>query len=223
MKKSELDPQQVFNLVGYQFDLLSGRVLPTQDRMSSYEAHSVAFETSLAHPRGSRKAHTNSLVTPLTPRVVVRRQQCTKGPTFTPPSTCSSAVYRCLKRRLGHTLRGLHNKKRLVSHRKSPPHKLSRAKSSPAGPKEFRASVHGPDCSCCNRYHNGGILHKQTGWYEVRLFLCPPIEASVLVPPQGNSLEGKTHSRSLECDSRQAFQTQSSDSDRVVPISAGIQ
>ena len=26
MKKSELEPQQVFNFVGYQFDLLSGRV-----------------------------------------------------------------------------------------------------------------------------------------------------------------------------------------------------
>ena len=32
MKKSELEPQQVFNFVGYRFDLLSSRVLPTQDR-----------------------------------------------------------------------------------------------------------------------------------------------------------------------------------------------
>ena len=31
MKKSELEPQQVFNFVGYWFNLLSGRVLPTQD------------------------------------------------------------------------------------------------------------------------------------------------------------------------------------------------
>ena len=31
-KKSELTPQQVFNFVGYRFDLVSGRVLPTQDR-----------------------------------------------------------------------------------------------------------------------------------------------------------------------------------------------
>ena len=31
MKKSELIPQQVFNFVGYRFDLVSGRVLPTQD------------------------------------------------------------------------------------------------------------------------------------------------------------------------------------------------
>ena len=32
MEKSELTPQQVFNFVGYRFDLLSGRVLPTRDR-----------------------------------------------------------------------------------------------------------------------------------------------------------------------------------------------
>ena len=31
MKKSELTPQQVFNFTGYQFDLLTSRVLPTQD------------------------------------------------------------------------------------------------------------------------------------------------------------------------------------------------
>ena len=32
MKKSELTPQQVFNFVGYRFDLVTGRVLPTLDR-----------------------------------------------------------------------------------------------------------------------------------------------------------------------------------------------
>ena len=44
-----------------------------------------------------------------------------------------------------------------------------------------------------------------------------------MVPPQGDSSTGKAHSRSLECDSGQALQTQSSDPDRVVPVSTGIQ
>ena len=35
MQKSELVPQQVFNFVGYRFDLLTGRVLPTPDRWST--------------------------------------------------------------------------------------------------------------------------------------------------------------------------------------------
>ena len=37
MTKSELTPQQVFNFVGYRFDLLSGRVLPTQDSGTPYD------------------------------------------------------------------------------------------------------------------------------------------------------------------------------------------
>ena len=40
---------------------------------------------------------------------------------------------------------------------------------------------------------------------------------------QGNIPEGKTHPGSLECDSRQIIQAQTSDTDRMVPISAGVQ
>ena len=32
MKKSEVNPQQIFNFVGYRFDLFTGRELPIQDR-----------------------------------------------------------------------------------------------------------------------------------------------------------------------------------------------
>ena len=81
----------------------------------------------------------------------------------------------------------------------------------------------GPDCSCCNRQHNSGLLHKQTRGYEVRLSLCPPMETSILVPSQRDNFEGKAHSRLLECDSRQAFQAQSSDPNRVVSLSTGVQ
>ena len=42
------------------------------------------------------------------------------------------------------------------------------------------------------------------------------------MPPQRHNLEGKAHSRSLERDSRQTVQTQPSDSNGVVPISAGV-
>ena len=52
-------------------------------------------------------------------------------------------------------------------------------KSSPSGPQEFRASLQGPDCSCSNRQLNCSLLHKQTGRYEIRLSLCPPLETSV--------------------------------------------
>ena len=37
MTKSELVPKQVFNFVGYRFDLISGRVLPTQDHWQALQ------------------------------------------------------------------------------------------------------------------------------------------------------------------------------------------
>ena len=37
MKKSELEPQQDFNFIGYLFDLSTCRVLPTQDRWSALQ------------------------------------------------------------------------------------------------------------------------------------------------------------------------------------------
>ena len=191
-------------------------------RPASHETHSVAIEEALAHPRSFRKGDPYSSVTPPTFRLVARRVQCAERSAVAPSSARSSAVYRRLKRRLGHTLRGLHCKRCLVVHRKSPSYKCSGTESS-LGPAKFRASVQGPDCSCCNRQHNSGLLHKQTGGYEVRLSLCPPMETSVLVPSQRDSFEGKAHSRSLECDSGQAFQAQSSDPNRVVSLPTGVQ
>ena len=37
LEKSELEPKQVFNFVGYQFDLESGRLRPTPDRWQSLQ------------------------------------------------------------------------------------------------------------------------------------------------------------------------------------------
>ena len=37
LEKSELEPKQVFDLVGYQFDLMAGRVRPTRDRWQNLQ------------------------------------------------------------------------------------------------------------------------------------------------------------------------------------------
>ena len=188
-------------------------------RLSSYEAHSMASEETLAHSGGVREGYSGPSVTPPPSGLVARRDQCAERTALAPSSACCSTVYRRLKRRVGRTLRGLHCKRHLVIHGKSPSYKLSGTEGSPPGSATVRASAQGSDCACCNGQHNSGIVHKQAG---VRLSLCPPVEASVLVPPERYSPEGKAHSRSLECDSGQAFQTQSSYSNRVVPISADV-
>ena len=49
-EKSELEPKQVFNFVGYQFDLRSGRVQPTPDRWESLQGKIQVLLSLLACP-----------------------------------------------------------------------------------------------------------------------------------------------------------------------------
>ena len=46
-EKSELDPKQVFNFIGYQFDLTEGKVRPTAER---WQALSTKIQTMLSSP-----------------------------------------------------------------------------------------------------------------------------------------------------------------------------
>ena len=228
MQKLELLPQQVFNFFGYRFDLLTGRVLHTQDRWStlrqkvlfiknqdretslvrspSHEAHSMAPEMPLACPGSPGEGNSCSCVSPSSLRLVAERKQGASGSTFTSSSARSASLYRCFKRRLGRSLRRLHCKRRLLRNRKKTPHKFFGAQSSIPGPQKLQASLQRPDCPDSHRQHNGGVLHQHGGRYEIRLSLCPPMETSILVPSQGNSPESKAHCGSLERDSGQAFE-----------------
>ena len=93
---------------------------------------------------------------------------------------CSAIVYNYLKQRLGRSLKGLHCKRVVVRHRKSPPHKSPGAKGSISSPQEIRASLQGPDCVGGNTQHNWGVLYPQAGQYEIRLSLCPPVADPVV-------------------------------------------
>ena len=221
--KVHQEPDQLHSQTIYVSDRASYSNGKKGVRLASYETHPVAFKMTLACTRDSTEGHSITPLSPSTPLLVVKREQCSSGSTIALPSARPTNVYRRLKRRLGGTFRGLHYKRRLVRHRKSPSHHLLGVKSSLPGPQEFRASLQGPDCSDSYRQHKCGLLHQEGGWYEIRLSLCPPLETSVLVSPQRDSSAGSAHSRSLECYSRQAVQTQLSDSDRVVTISTGVQ
>ena len=255
MNKSDLVPKQVFNFVGYLFNLITGRVLPTQDRWEALQkklrftkAHHqctvrqlmsligllTATEKQVSagrlhmrpiqwHLKKNWQAYSGPSVTASSFRLVVRRGKCPNRSTLTPSSARSSTVYRRLKRRLGRSLRGLHCKRRLVSFRKSPSHKLSRTKGSPASSEAVRTSMQEQDCAGVNRQYDSCFVHKQARGYEVRLSLCSPLEASVLVPSQGHIPASQTHSGPFECDSRQTFQAQPGNPNRVVPVSTGVQ
>ena len=143
-EKSELDPKQFFNSVGYQFDLKEGKVRPTPEhwqalirqnsdnfvwsgvsslavhvphrsththrkasppRSTSYETHTVALEKQLEGPRITRKGNTSPQVAPPSLKIVSVGEQCATRSTITPTKTCSADIYRCIKRRVGHSLK----------------------------------------------------------------------------------------------------------------------
>ena len=192
-------------------------------RSSPHASHSVASQETLAGTRGLRESHSSTSLSSTSPRLVVRRGECVKGSTITSFKSRPSTVYRRIKRRLGRSLRGRYGKRSLVGSRKSTSYKLLGTKGSLSGPQEFRASLSKPDCTDCDRQHNCGSLYQQTGRYEIRLSLCPPLETPILVPPPRNSSESPAHSGSVKCDSRQALSAQSGNPDRVVSRSEGVQ
>ena len=259
MTKSELVPKQVFNFVGYRFDLITGRVLPTQDRWETLQEklrfmkdhHQctvrqfmslIGLLTATEKQVCAGRLHMRPIQWHLkkhwhVPEVLEKvipvpqllhphldwwldEANVLKGQ---PLHSLQHAVQLFTDLRLRRTLRRLHCKRRLVPPRRPPSYKFSRDESSPSGLTTVRASVQGSDCSCGNRQYHSGLLHKQTGGYEVRLSLCPPLETPVLVPSQRHNVKGKAHSGSLKCDSRQAFSAQSSDSDRMVSLPPGFQ
>ena len=177
LQKSELEPQQVFEFVGYRYDFSYG---------------------------------------------LDQGDQCPSRPTFAPPASCHSNLYRCLKRRLGCSLRRLHHKRFLVSTRKSPSYKFPRNKSSLAALKKIPASSARKSCSSCHRQHHSCGLHQQGGRYEVRLTLCPSMATPLLVQSQTGGTKGQAHPRSSECDCGQIVLLSAGHSDRVVPSSEGF-
>ena len=56
-------------------------------RSPSYETHTVASEVTLARTGESREGHSIAPLSPATPRLVAKREQCSLGPAVAPPST----------------------------------------------------------------------------------------------------------------------------------------
>ena len=177
LEKSELDPKQVFEFVGYRYDLSHGLVKPTeplginsskggshfgQSHLSSQEVHvpdrpshcnretsptgktaheasSGASQETLEGSGISREGDSSSKVPSPTSSMVDQGDKCLNRPTPAPLASCNSNLYRRLKRRLGCSLRRLHNKRHLVSSRKPPSHKFPGTKGRPTSPKTFPA------------------------------------------------------------------------------------
>ena len=250
-EKSELVPKQVFNFVGYQFDLKEGKVRPTTEywqaltdkiqsilscscpsshsnrkasppRVTSHEAHTVALEKQLEGPRITKQCDPGPQVAPPPSKVVAGGKQCAPRSTITPSKTCSANFYRRIKRRVGHSLRRTHCKGHLVPSRKQTAHKPFRAKSSLSRSKTVSNPLLQQDSTDSYRQHNSGCLYQQRGGDEVGLSVCPTVENPVLVHQSAGNPQGTSHPRPAERDSRQAIQTWPDHSNGVVTSSRSV-
>ena len=149
--------------------------------------------------------------------MVAEGKQCPHRPTITPSTACSASLYRCIKRRVGRSLKRVHCQRNLVPARKQATHKLSRAQGSVPSLKRVSRSMRGQDGSCSNRQYHSSSLHQQRGRYEVRPTLCPTMENLDLVYQQASYSEGMTHSWSVECGGRQIVQAGTDHSNGMVP------
>ena len=191
-------------------------------RQTSYEAYSVAPQKTLEGPRITGKGDSGSKDSPPAPTMVDQGDKCLARSTSAPSASCHSNLYRCLKRRLGCSLRRLHSKRHLVSSRKSTAYKFPGTKGCLAGTKKVPAHGTRESHSSCHRQHCSCCIHKQGGRYEVRLTLCPSMAAPVLVQSETCCPKGQTHPWSSECDCGQIVSTRPNNSDRMVSSSRGI-
>ena len=187
-----------------------------------HEAHSVAPQKALEGPRISGKGNSSSKVPSPAPSMVDQGDKCPARPASASFASCHSSLYRCLKRRLGCSLRRLHSKWHLVSSGKSPSYKLPGTKSCPTGLKKIPAPSTRKSSSSCHRQHHGCGIHQQGGRYEVRLTLCPSLKTPVLVQSETGCSKGQAHPWSSKCDCRQVVSSGPNHSDRMVPSSGGF-
>ena len=194
-----------------------GSCLPT-----THETHTVALEKQLEGPRITGKGDSGPQVPPPPFKVVAGGKQCAKRSTITPSKTCSANIYRCIKRRVGCSLRRTHCKGNLVPTREQVAHKPLGAESCISSSKGVSNPGPQQDSVDSYRQHNSGCLYQQRGGDEVGVTVCPTVENSVLVHQTAGNPQGTSHPRLAERDSRQAIQTWPDHSNRVVTSSSSV-
>ena len=138
-------------------------------RATSHEAHTMALEKQLEGPRITRQGDPSPQVVPPPPKVVAGGKRCATRSTSAPSKTCSANIYRCIKRRVGHSLKRAHCKGNLVPSRKQVAHKSLRAKGSLSSSKRVSKPLLQQDSIDSYRQHNSGCLYQQRRGDEIRL------------------------------------------------------
>ena len=186
-------------------------------RATPHETHTVALEKQLEGPIITGKGDSSSQVAPPSLKMVAGGKQCATRSIIAPTKACSAALYRCIKRRVGHSLKRKYCKGNLVPSRKQVAHKPSGTKGGLSGLKKVQRPLFEQHSSGGHRQRNGGCLYQQGRGGEVGPSVCPSAENPDLVYQETGNTQSSTHPRVTECDSRQTIQTKRNHSNRIVP------
>ena len=177
----------------------------------------MAPQKQLASARITRKSDSNSKISASSLKMVASRRQRSHRPTITPHKACSANLYRCIKRRVGRSLKQTHCKRFVVPTRKQPTHKLPGIKSSASSTQGIPGSMLQTDSTGGNRQHYSSVIHQQGGRNEVGPALCFTMENVDLVHQTSGPSQSPTHTRQAERGSRQAISPRSDNSNGMVP------
>ena len=188
-------------------------------RLAPHESDSLVSEKYLEDPRVSGKDDPNPKISPLMLKMVAARSKCPSRSATTPTQPCSSDLYRCLKRRLGHSLNRSHGKRDLVPAGKQVAYKLPGVKCSLFGPKvvprQNKIVLIATDTTVV-AYINKEKRHK------FRPTLCPIGGNPDLVLQETGNPQGLTHSMPAERGSKQAIQARPDHPNKMVSPSRGL-
>ena len=136
-------------------------------RPTAHEAHSMTPQKQLEDTGIPREDDSTAQVLAPTLTMVANRRQCSHRPTITPNKTCSVDLYRCIKRRMGHSLKRAHSQRNLVPPRKQAAYKLPRTQSCVPSLKRVSRPLHRQDSSSSDQQHYSSVLHKQGRRHDV--------------------------------------------------------
>ena len=164
-------------------------------RPTSYESHAVASQKQLEGTRITRKGDYNTKVLAPTFTMVAARGHWPYRLTITPNKTCSTNLYRSMKRRVGRSLKRTHCKRHLVPSGKQVAYQLSRTQGSLFSLKRVLRPLHKQDSTCSNRQHHSVVIHKQRRRHEVGPTLCSTKENLDRVHQESSNPQSPAHSR----------------------------
>ena len=188
----------------------------------AYETFSVASQNSLEISDAS--GHTDPLESEddTTRGMVVRPSKCATRRISPPQGTRKTDLYRCLKHRLGCSLRSKLYRRALVSFRKAPSHQPIRNEGGSSGPAIFQDRLQEQSSPYRLRQHLGGGLYQQTGRHKISRTLCSNVENPQLVSPKQSHTQSKTCTGLTQCDSGRPLKEEPDPINRVVPFSTDL-